>query len=831
MNNRHLILPLAVALALASPGVLAMGLGQLQVKSGLNQPLLAEIPIISATPSELDQLDVRLASPEAFSRVGLERPGELTANLQFSVGKNARGQPVIRVSTPGRFSEPVLSFLIEAEWGKGTVTREYTALIDPPYIAAAIIQPMLSPTTAVAPIRTAAPVAAPPVVTEMPQRQPEAAQTAPAPEPEPIAAVATPLPRPTPNWPTPVAPRPSTPATPMPAAEPQPSQKQQTAAAPVAKAPPAFIPAPAPVAAAPASPGPYGPVSPGQTLWSIANSVRPDPGISINQMMVALLRANPDAFAQDNINLLKRGSVLRVPGQEEVGRLSAADAAVLVSQQASAWRAPRKAIPQPAETADAQPVAAVPKAESKPKPTAKPDPKPKPDVRAETAQAAAADKPGPPRVAAAKAVRPSSRLEIVPPSGNAAARGAQSGAAAGAGGTELRAELAQTREELAARTSEVIELKSRVGELEKQESDRQRLIEMQNSQMKDLQDRLKQMEAEQAAAPVANSVQPAIAPQPVAAVEPAKPAAPSAVAAANSDSLESKPWYLSPFVLGGAILLLLGGLVLAMRRSKLKPEIGEPTTRRLSDDDALRASMAKTREAGERIKQEPVSTALPDIAAGIGATPPADAELEALKDAVRSRPQDLETHVSLLRLLHSRGNASDYEVAAQAMRLQVPSTMDPRWREAVIMGASLIPENTLFSPAGWNSPRYSEPEPPTQPVPAAPVKVFDPPIDFGLDEVDEIPASAGSPATLTEVDLDDHSSVFGSSLGTPPTDIHRSEAELMVEDEASATRIELAQAYLDIGDLDGARSMLEEVLADGGPAAQALAGRILKEIG
>ncbi|MCX7042848.1 MAG: hypothetical protein NT117_09240, partial [Gammaproteobacteria bacterium] len=157
MKNPHLTLSLAVALGLASPALSAMGLGPLQVKSGLNQPLVAEIPIISATPSELEQLDVRLASPEAFARIGLERPGELTANLQFSVGKNSRGQPVILVTTPGRFSEPLLNFLIEAEWGKGTVTREYTALIDPPYIASAVVKPMQAPTVA-------APVAAPPVV-------------------------------------------------------------------------------------------------------------------------------------------------------------------------------------------------------------------------------------------------------------------------------------------------------------------------------------------------------------------------------------------------------------------------------------------------------------------------------------------------------------------------------------------------------------------------------------------------------------------------------------------------------------------------------------------
>ena len=114
MKTRHSMLSAALGLALVAPGAHAMGLGPLQVKSGLNQPLVAEIPILSATPAELEALDVRLASPDAFARVGLERPLELTANLQFSIGTNARGQPVIRVTTPGRFAEPFLSFLIEA---------------------------------------------------------------------------------------------------------------------------------------------------------------------------------------------------------------------------------------------------------------------------------------------------------------------------------------------------------------------------------------------------------------------------------------------------------------------------------------------------------------------------------------------------------------------------------------------------------------------------------------------------------------------------------------------------------------------------------------------
>jgi pilus assembly protein FimV len=858
VNNRHLTLSLAVALAIASPCASAMGLGQLQVKSGLYQPLVAEIPIISATSSELDQLDVRLASPDAFARVGLERPGELTANLQFSVGTNASGQPVIRITTPSRFTEPVLSFLIEASWGKGTVTREYTALIDPPYIAPAVIQPMITPSIAAAPAPPPAPVAA------APTPAPPVAETLPAEEPEapeiPAAILEEPAPRP-----IAVAPAQPPPA-PVPAPAPRPTRPPpKTVAATPPPPKPARAPAPEPTPPAPAAaPGQVGPVKPGQTLWSIADSVRPDPSVSMNQMMVALLRANPDAFAQDNINWLKQGSVLRVPGQEEINRLSAEDAAALVSQQAAAWRSPRQAVPQPAESSADQNIAPAP---------------------------AAAPKPSAPRVAAATPRRSSSRLEIVPPAGNSRARGAQSGAAAGAGGTELRAELAQAREDLAARTAEVTELKSRVADLERQESDRQRLIEMQNSQLKELQDRLRQMEAEQAAAaasptaPAASATVAAAAPATIAASEPAPaPAAtpdtattPAAAVVEAPADTSITPWYLNPYILVGALLLVLGGLVLAMRRRKTKPASGESNGPRLSDDEALRASIAKTRAASEKIT--PVPAAAPVVIAPVKPVTPVapvtpvtpaapvapvapiaakpakstDLALDALEEAVRERPQDLEAHLSLLRLHHSRGNAKQYEIAAQAMRARVPSTMDPRWREAVIMGASLLPGDSLFSQAGWNSPRFGETEAPkpaapaqpaaAPPPPAAappppvaappkpverapepPVKVFDKPV------VEEQPSFIENAEALDEIDLDDHSAIF-SDMGMAPDDVHRSEAQLMVEDEASATRIELAKAYLAIGDLDGARSMLEEVLAEGGPAAQGEAGRILKEIG
>lgn len=818
MNKRHLALPLALSLALAAPAVQALGLGQLQVKSGLNQPLVAEIPIISATPDELDQLQVRLASPDAFARVGLDLPRELTANLQFSVGRNARGMPVIRVSTPNKFSEPFLTFLIEADWGKGSSTREYTALIDPPYIAPAIIRPLETATVASAPPPPPAPVAAP--VTRPPEPEPAPAPA--PPQPGETLTMSEPEPAPPPPQPYVAAPPPQpvapTPPPPQPIAAPPPPRRVPK---PVAAAPrPAPPPPPAPAAPPAPKPGQIGPVAAGQTLWSIADAARPDAAITVNQMMLAMLRANPEAFDQDNINRLKRGSVLRIPSREEAQSLGPAEAAALVQVQAQAWRAPRAAVPQPAETTAERPAA--------------------------TASAA---KPAP----ATRTARntPRSRLEIVPPAGKSSARGSQSGAAAGAGGAELRAELVQAKEDLAARTAEVTELKSRITDLEEINRKQQEMIQVQSSEMAALQARLEQLQKEGAAAAVpaapasvavaAPATPPANLSAPPAKVEPPPVAEPATEA-------EAAPWYLNPYVLGGGGLLLLGGLVFALRRGRGNGHQEEAApTRRISDDDALRASLANTR-AAPAMKDE---AAEPEPAKDEAKDP----ELESLQAAVKSRPQDLEAHLSLLRYHHARKRTSDYEAAAQAMRLHVTTTMDPRWREAVVMGTALLPGHPLFSQAGWNAPNFGEggaaaapvkvaapaPTPAAKPAPApvpapAPAPVATPAAS---------PVAAKEPEPETPADWDRLVAQAGPSVEAPDAfdldipdaslpvapDIHRTEAEILAEDEASATRIELAKAYLDIGDLEGARSMLEEVLVDGGPAAKAEALRILNELG
>src|SRR5699024_4658594 len=98
-------------------------------------------PIVSSDPAELRQLQARLASPETFARIGLQPPEGLVRDLQFNVALDASGRPVIRVTSTGPVDQPLLTFLIEADWGQGRLVREYSALLDAPDAIAAPAQP------------------------------------------------------------------------------------------------------------------------------------------------------------------------------------------------------------------------------------------------------------------------------------------------------------------------------------------------------------------------------------------------------------------------------------------------------------------------------------------------------------------------------------------------------------------------------------------------------------------------------------------------------------------------------------------------------------------
>lgn len=424
-------------LAVVAWPAFALGLGQIEVRSQAGQPLLAEIPIISADPSELDGLQARLASPDTFRRIGLEPPSGLVSGLHFAIALDPRGRPVIRITSDAPVQQPLLTFLVEVEWGQGRLVREYSALVDTPQTVAAPAQPPIQ-----------APVAAP---SNTIVRAPEPAPPAEAPAAPPEAP---------------------------------PAAQEQEQAVVASAPPPAPVPVPRPVAVSPQlAGGEYGPVQAGQTLGRIAAELSAGSGQSLNQTMLALLRANPEAFIGGNLNLIRQGAVLRVPTGEEWSAASIAEANSVVREHVARWREMRRPVPQPA---------AVDAAEA-------------PAATATTAAATAAPSPAPsagasPRVADA-------RLEIVPPTqGGSDRAGTRTGIAAGGEGDMLQQqELIQTRETLVARDAEVQELKARVAELEQLQQQQQQLIQLKDGELATAQQRLAQTNAQAAAAPPADA--------------------------------------------------------------------------------------------------------------------------------------------------------------------------------------------------------------------------------------------------------------------------------------------------------------------------------------
>jgi pilus assembly protein FimV len=193
-------------------------------------------------------------------------------------------------------------------------------------------------------------------------------------------------------------------------------------------------------------------VQQGQTLNEIAARMDRE-GHSLNQAMLALLRANPEAFIDDNINLVRAGAVLRVPEREELARLDSAQANALVRTHVRRWREAREPASQPAVASAAS-----------------------------AASGQASPAAGAPRMTDA-------RLEIVPPGGGTDP-GTRSGLSADGEGEMLRTELQQTKEELAARDAELAELRARIAELEELQGKQQELLTLKDSELATVQQRL-----------------------------------------------------------------------------------------------------------------------------------------------------------------------------------------------------------------------------------------------------------------------------------------------------------------------------------------------------
>jgi pilus assembly protein FimV len=129
--RRKLTAAIFTVSTLTSGLVHALGLGEVTVRSSLNQPLNAEIELLSVDELTEREIITALASREDFLRANVERTYFLS-DLRFKVEMKPGGGAVIRVSSARPVKEPFLNFLVEVNWPTGRLLREYALLIDPP---------------------------------------------------------------------------------------------------------------------------------------------------------------------------------------------------------------------------------------------------------------------------------------------------------------------------------------------------------------------------------------------------------------------------------------------------------------------------------------------------------------------------------------------------------------------------------------------------------------------------------------------------------------------------------------------------------------------------
>ena len=251
MTLRTLILTTGLLGLLLTNTVLALGLGEIKLNSSLNEPLDAEVQLTSIGELTDIEILVGLGSPGDFKNAGVERLFLLT-DLNFSVDLANRAQPVLRITSKKPIREPYLNFLVEVQWPTGRLVREYTLLLDLPVYASE---------------KTAA-------------KKIEAASSGPQLR--------------------------SNPTTPKPVSDTPSSQS------------------------AVAGDGQYS-VNAGDTVWAIAQRIRPRQA-TMNQTMAAIKQLNPDAFINDNINLLKKGAVLRLPEGSDIRALTQTEVRTELSQ-------------------------------------------------------------------------------------------------------------------------------------------------------------------------------------------------------------------------------------------------------------------------------------------------------------------------------------------------------------------------------------------------------------------------------------------------------------------------------------------------------------------
>jgi len=733
--------PVAAALiALGAFDAQALSMGKVRVQSALGQSLVAEIDLTDLSEDDAKSLKSSLASPGAFAGMGLEYNPALNGT-QIALQRRANGNRYLKLSSNRPLNDPFIDIVVELSWASGRIVRTYTILLDPPKAQES----------------APAPVADVPVVTA-------AAPSAPA-----SALVA---------------------------------QTAVAAPAPIASAAPAT----APVAAAPKSAPQSAPavnpasnsgserkrirVRSGDTAGKIARSTAPE-GVTIEQMLVAMLSANPSAFTDGNVNRLRADSELVTPDAALAKKTPQSQARQIIDSQNQDFQALRRGLAS--------------KAPAAPAPTK------------QTEAAGPVTKPTPP---IAPKAAPSDTLKL---SKDSVQDKADKASMEQIAQQRAKTEASERARELAKNIEELNQL-AKVG-----------------------------AKPEAVVVPVADtaSAEPATAitapASPVSApantVGPAVTTGlPTTPAPSTGDLLETA--MQNPGVSGTLLAglgLLLGFGWYRRRQGQQTGSMAKPGRGQWDNT----ASTAFEIGGGGRVDTTDIGTAAlsstlyPDSQLEVAheLDPVAEAEVylaygkdvpaeEILKEGLQQDPTRVAIHLKLLAIFAKRGDAKSFDAMAREVSALVQGS-GPDWAQVQDMGRSLDPSNPL----------YGAPTAPAAQASAPDAASFQQSM-FSLDDesmqalsaTSKAPGSAAdkAPAVSTEPSFDLTSIALEplASAQAAPT----SAAPAPSTDRLDAT-LALAEQFLEIGEKEGARALLEEVISGGSDSLRQRATSLLSKAG
>lgn len=809
---------------------LALSLGRVTVLSALGEPLRAEIDVPSITADEAASLKAGVAAPEAFIAAGLDYNPAMS-NLRATLQQRSDGRSYIRLTSDRAINDPFVDMILEASWSSGKIVRDYTMLFDPP----AFRKPSATQTPTLAQITTPidSPVSAP--VSRTP---PTSANNRPTPQP-------TPKPIPTPS------------AT----RQDKPTDNKNVI------------------------------IKSGDTAGKIAATFKPQ-GVSLDQMLVALLRANPEAFVNDNINRIRAGSVMSLPTAEEALATPAAEATQIILAQSKDFNSFRRNL---ASNVTAAPVGNADRKASG------------------TIEAKVEDKKG-------SAVTPD-KLTL------------------SKGSVQSKADEAKTASDLAAKDAA-----NRAAEIEKNIAALNQISKATSAVTPPAP--VVPASAPQAAiavpiatpepvasapvvaasAPQLTASEPVVAPEAVASAPVVAASAPAELPAATLPEPEASSGFLDslhenpaiPAGLAGILLLLAGfaGYKYRQRKKNTSPE-SEVLESRLQPDSFFGSSGGQRVDTNDNdgFKASSILFSPSQLESGDDVDPIAEADVylaygrdaqaeEILKEALRTNPARLAIRTKLLEILAKRRDVKGFESAAQ-QALVLSSKDSPDWQRICEMGLGIDPHNPLYLPEGSAPSASAEPvtavpdfggqttpeETPevlsiqennsesvdldldfafdedAKDLPSIPSQVSpedelpviseseltpdfapatnDAPLEvapnddnsFGIDfESSEVtplaPISESAPSSLTDADaLEFDLGGLSLDLETSKPEPTPSQANTNIPDDPLETKLALAEEFHSIGDEDGARALIEEVMAESTGEIRAKAEQALARLG